>query len=494
MKKKYLIFFSVIAVSLLLSIVSLFSQSIRLDESQSIWVATKSVATILQIDAQDVHVPLYTTLLHFWIQVLGTDIITVRILSLIFFVATLFALYKLAYEASGENVAILTVTLFSLSPFIMWYSSEARMYTLFTLVTCLNHLYFLRMLRSDGEHYKLAYLLSVTAGLYTHYFFVFFLLSQAIYATATYFRTYVDRGNIWQWIAKSRFLTRLYTLLFFAFLSFLPWILYVVSYGSASNTQPLLTRPTSYNIIELFVNFFFGFQSEWIQSLMVALWPLSIFLLFFAFTQKRHYPLRDTNYYMTMSFLPIVIVFTASFIKPIFLSRYLILTTPTLFLLLAWTVVNYTKRLVSGLTMGLIVLMFGFLLYQFSSTAIPVKEDYRSIAQYLGKEAKPDDIIAVTAPFTIYPIEYSYAGIARIDTIPRWNRYAEGGIPPYRDDLLKAQIEEYKTKYSTLWIVFSYDQGYERNIRDYLDKHLEMKKNIAFSPRIRLIQYKLRYF
>jgi len=494
MKQKHLIFFSVIGASLLLSIVSLFSQSIRLDESQSIWVATKSVATILQIDAQDVHVPLYTPLLHFWIQVLGTDIITVRIMSLIFFIATLFALYKLSYEASGENVAILTVTLFSLSPFIMWYSSEARMYTLFTFMTCLNHLYFLRMLRSDGEHYKLAYLLSVITGLYTHYFFIFFLLSQVIYATATYFKTYVDRGSIWQWIMKSRFLTRLYALLFFAFLSFLPWILYVVSYGSASNTPPLLTRPTSDNIIELYVNFFFGFQSEWIQSLMVALWPLSIFLLFFAFTQKRHYPLRDTNYYLAMSFLPIVIVFTASFIKPIFLSRYLILTTPTLFLLLAWTVVNYTRRLVSGLTLGLVVLMFGFLLYQFSSTAIPVKEDYRSIAQYLAKEAKPDDIIAVTAPFTVYPIEYSYSGIARIDTIPRWNRYKEGGIPPYRDDLLKAQIEEYKKKYSSMWIVFSYDQGYEKNIRDYLDKHLEMKNNIAFSPRIRLIQYKLRYF
>jgi hypothetical protein len=35
-----------------------------------------------------------------------------------------------------------------------------------------------------------------------------------------------------------------------------------------------------------------------------------------------------------------------------------------------------------------------------------------------------------------------------------------------------------------MWIVFSYDQGYEKNIRDYLDKHLEMKNNIAFSPRI----------
>lgn len=495
MKKKYLVFFAIIAASLAVAAVSLFSQSIRLDESQSIWVSTKSVPAILQMDGQDVLVPLYSILLHFWMQILGTDIIIVRLLSLVFFIATLAVLYQLAKEASGENVAILTITLFSLSPFIMWYSAEARMYTLFTFITCLSHLFFLRMLRSDGKHYKAAYFASTVVGLYTHYFFIFIIASQAIYATASYVKDlYVTRASLWHWIVKSRFLKQYYALLAAAALFFIPWVAYVVSLGSASNTQPLLAAPTSYNLIQLFVNFIFGFQSNYIQSLMVSLWPLSIFLLFFAFTQKRHFPLHDANYFIALSFLPIVIVFAASFIKPIFLSRYLIITTPTLFLLLAWTVVNYTRRLVSGLTIGLIVLMFGFLLYQYGSTAVPVKEDYRSVAQYLSRNARPDDIVAVTAPFTIYPMEYSYSGYARIDTIPLWDRYRVGAIPPFTADGLKQQIAGYKKNYSYLWVVFSYDQGYEADIRHFLDTNLEMKKNVQFSPGMRLIEYRLRYY
>lgn len=240
MKRKHLVFFTIIAISFIVSLASLFSQSIRLDESQSIWVATKSVPSILQIDAQDVHVPLYTLILHFWMQILGTEIIVVRLLSLIFFVGTLFLLYTLSLEASNEDVALLTVTLFSLSPFIMWYSSEARMYSLFTFITCANHLYFLRMLRTGTGHYKLPYFISVIFGLYTHYFFLFFLASQAIYATISFVKgSYMPGATIWTWISQSRFMTKYYFMLIGALLFLVPWIIFVFRMGSASNTQPL---------------------------------------------------------------------------------------------------------------------------------------------------------------------------------------------------------------------------------------------------------------
>ena len=46
----------------------MFSQSIRLDEAQSIWVSTKSVMGILKTNGQDVQAPLYALVLHFWMQ------------------------------------------------------------------------------------------------------------------------------------------------------------------------------------------------------------------------------------------------------------------------------------------------------------------------------------------------------------------------------------------------------------------------------------------
>src|SRR5258706_1629068 len=81
--KKYILAFSLLviaAITVAISFFTLFSQSIRLDESQSIWVATKPVISILYLDAQDVLVPLYSIILHFWLQIFGTSVVAARIL------------------------------------------------------------------------------------------------------------------------------------------------------------------------------------------------------------------------------------------------------------------------------------------------------------------------------------------------------------------------------------------------------------------------------
>lgn len=72
-------------VCLSINWLTLSSQSIRLDEAQSIWVSTKSVPTIITLTSQDVHVPLYGVLLHFWLQFFGNTILAARSLSLLFF-------------------------------------------------------------------------------------------------------------------------------------------------------------------------------------------------------------------------------------------------------------------------------------------------------------------------------------------------------------------------------------------------------------------------
>src|SRR5438034_1143866 len=123
---KYIVTFSlvsIICIAIAISFLTLFSQSIRLDESQSIWVSTKPVISILSIDAQDVLVPLYSIILHFWLQVFGTSIVAARILSLIFLIAAIPILYLLYKEASNEKIALVSTFAFSLSPFVIWYGN-----------------------------------------------------------------------------------------------------------------------------------------------------------------------------------------------------------------------------------------------------------------------------------------------------------------------------------------------------------------------------------
>ncbi len=484
-----------------LSLITLYSQSIRLDESQSIWASTKSIPALLSYIAQDVHVPLYALLLHFWMQLFGTDIMVVRALSFLFFILTLPVLYRFARESSSKRVAYLTVALFTLSPFVMWYSNEARMYTLFTLVTSLNHLYFLRLVRSEGKTSKFGYLVSAILGLYTHYFFLFLLITQGVFIlgrmlSAVYRDPAFGEVSFWQLVRKYiGFPLKWLGLALESFLFLTPWITYVYSLGTASNASPLIPRPTSFNIFQIIVQFLFGFQTQAVQAFIIALWPLSLIMLFMLFTKRKRLPVVGIAYFGFVTVLPIILVFFVSFIRPIFLSRYLILVTPSLFFILSWSMLSYSKRIATYLVTGFMLILLGLSGYQNISAATPVKEDYAGVDAYLSQHTTAKDIIAVSAPFTIYPIEYGYNGQARIDTIPYWNRYDEkgGAIPPYSDEALAKQIEEYKKQYMRVFVVLSYDQGYESKIRKYMDEHYEIYTTQRFSPGLEMRSYILRY-
>lgn len=490
----------IFAFSFVFIVYTLSFQSIRLDEAQSLWMASKSVPTYLNLTAKDVHVPLYNTLLHFWIQIFGINVTTARIMSLIFYLLTIPVLFLMCIEASGKKAAVLTTALFSLSPFVAWYSFEARMYTLFTFVTVLNHLYFLRLIRSDGNQGNLGYFISTVLGFYTHYFFVFLVFSQFIFA----FLYWVNKCEIKSYKEliplskvlnqKKKPVVKVFLLITGAFLVFTPWLAYMISEGMASTTKPQIPPPTTFNIFQTFVTFLFGFQSPNIQAFFISLWPLFVIVLFFIFTKKTKEIDENLVYFLTVTFLPVILVFAISYFKPIFLSRYLIFITPTLFFCVAYLVLNYPRQLATYLAGGMVVAMFIMLVFQNTSYATPVKENYEPLAEYLSGQVSGRDIIAISAPFTIYPIEYSYSGAAKIETIPLWDRFAEGGIPSFNPDDLVNQVKIYQLQYDRIFIVLSYDQGYEQEIRAYFDENYRLNSYTKFSPGLELREYQLRYY
>jgi uncharacterized membrane protein len=177
-----------VVISLFFSIYVLFQQSIRLDEAQSLWVSSKTIPGIIEYLSKDVQTPLYHIILHFWLMIFGINIISARALSFLFFILSIPIIYILARQSTNRTVSFLTVALYSLSPFIIWYSFEARTYTLFTLVTCFAHYYFLKMIRTEGERGDVGYFFSVLIGLFTHYFFFFVVFSQFFYLFIWYFK------------------------------------------------------------------------------------------------------------------------------------------------------------------------------------------------------------------------------------------------------------------------------------------------------------------
>lgn len=456
-------------------------QSLRLDEAQSIWQASHSVPHILQLVAEDVHVPLYHLLLHGWQRFFGTNLAAGRGLSLIFFLLSIPVAYQAGKVMFSRSTGLYTALLVTVSPFLNWYGSEIRMYSLLTLLTLLNQYAFVSLYKRNNTKRPLLYVGTALLGTFTHYFFMFVLLSECLF-----FMLHKKEFS-----AASRKV--LYITAGIVGVALAPWIWYVVKLGSVSNTQPTLTAPTLTNIFNTVSQFLFGYQDDHLNTILVSLWPLATLLAFIALQKNKR--LDRTAWFLLIAILvPLTGAFAVSLtFRPLFAARYLIVATPALYLFLAWIFSIYPRAIQYIAQIGLVLLMTGTLAHQTFSRDTPTKEDYAAVSEYLTAHAKSQDIILASAPFTIYPIEYYYHGPARLSTIPDWNRFAHGPIPSFSLEHLEQQVTALSNSYQTIWLVFSYDQGYQEDARLYFETHYHRLEERQFSPGLSLSAYQVRY-
>jgi hypothetical protein len=226
---------------------------------------------------------------------------------------------------------------------------------------------------------------------------------------------------------------------------------------------------------------------------IVSLWPVIVLLAFFSL-QKNRETKPPVIYFVMAAVLPVAMAFVISItLQPFYLSRYLIVSIPALFIFLSWTLSGYGRMLQLSLKMLLVAAIAATLVIQTVSPNTPVKENYAEAVGYLNEKASPQDIIVAAAPFTIYPIEYYYEGQARITTQPRWDRFREGAIPAFDAATLPAETKQLTRSYQRVWLILSYDQGYNDDIRNYYDSNFARLDAKTFSPNLSVYAYKLRY-
>ena len=131
-RREHLAVLCLILLGLGLRVCSLGAPSLWLDEAVSANIAAKSIGEYLSWAKDDFHPPLYYVLLHFW-SFLGHDEFTLRFLSVITNCLSGIILYFAVRRLFNPSTALLTLLLFTLSPFQIRYSQEVRMYSPRTL-------------------------------------------------------------------------------------------------------------------------------------------------------------------------------------------------------------------------------------------------------------------------------------------------------------------------------------------------------------------------
>ncbi|MGH7792984.1 MAG: glycosyltransferase family 39 protein, partial [Thermodesulfobacteriota bacterium] len=172
---------AILFLGLFLRVYDLSDESVWYDEAFSIELANSSISGVINGSAQDIHPPLYHILLHYWINLFGDSEFSTRFMSVVFGVFAIFMIYKVGSLILDEEAGILSALLLALSSFHIYYSQEARMYSLMALLTLLSMYFFLKILRNRNVIDVVGYVLSSTFLIYTHYFGLFIILAQNIY-------------------------------------------------------------------------------------------------------------------------------------------------------------------------------------------------------------------------------------------------------------------------------------------------------------------------
>lgn len=371
------------------------AQSIWRDEAFSYLLAKKNFWQILSLSAQDFSPPLYPLLLKFWISIFGASEIALRSLSFVAYLFTFYFFYMFLTKIlkTDRNWTVVYSVLFFINPFLNYYAFEARAYSLFSLLTIASFYYFL-------SKKKLPYIVTTVFGLYTHYFMVFVLASQALISLVSNLAHSEKREQL-KTFGK-------------AFLFFVPWVLFFFLKNRVVNDSFWIEPPTLRTLVRLPSILYLGFEGnfnffkEQVFGFSLLLYTLIILSSINILKNSRHKELLKV--FTIWVFVPALLVYLISLFKPIFFPRYLILAATGSVLLLVLLI----DKLKGFLKIAIVVLLILLTLkYNNLQVANRKKAPIRQVAREVRAQTKPGDLVYVTDILAFHAAQY-YFGEDRV--------------------------------------------------------------------------------
>jgi mannosyltransferase len=180
-----LLLISAILIAFGLRLYQLDAQSLWYDEGVTAVVAQYDPATLIRWTADDIQPPLYYLLVSAWGRVAGWSEWSLRFPSLFFGVLLVPLMAVLTRRLIQSTLAThIAAWITALHPLLLYYSQEARMYTMLVALGVLAGYCVVRAACSVSRREQrlawIGYVLAAAAAVYTHYFAIFLLLALAV--------------------------------------------------------------------------------------------------------------------------------------------------------------------------------------------------------------------------------------------------------------------------------------------------------------------------
>lgn len=300
-----------------------------LDEIMSLVYTDGSIRDIYEGLRRDAHPPGYLLLLWGWEHLVPISEYSIHLFSLLLSLPTIPLLYVLVRRLVNRTAALWACLFMTLSAFNAEFSAQARMYSVFEMLTVLSTL-LLVVADEDPKSKRAAwgYALAMAANFWMHYFTIFVIASHVLYLLL--------RGRLSQWRRWLPVFAAI-AVLSLPGLVLLPGQMSAATYDWIERTQPAGAR--AHFILDTFNYFVFG---DWhplerpvhTLSMMYMTIPCLAAGIAAALGRRsgeRRFPAAGILPLMLIA--PIYLVFTASQRSSIFMPRYMIMTVPFFFAL-----------------------------------------------------------------------------------------------------------------------------------------------------------------
>lgn len=158
------------------------TQSYWLDEATTVHLMHLPFGTMLhQVRVSETTPPLYFVVAWLWAKLFGTSELGLRSLSALLGVGLIPLTYYCGRQLISRWAGLLAALLAAVSPFLIWYSQEARSYMMFAVFSGLSFLFFLRALDSRAKRDIVWWALSSGLAMSTHFFAGFLVAPEGIW-------------------------------------------------------------------------------------------------------------------------------------------------------------------------------------------------------------------------------------------------------------------------------------------------------------------------
>lgn len=325
---KYILFLLTI-LGILLRLAYLYHHDVWFDESFTYFISIQSLPQLLTATGADNNPPLYYLIIHYWIKIFGESSLSLRIPSLMCGLLLLPTLYYFTKKYYKQSIAVIVVSIACVSPLLVYFSSEARMYSLFTLLSSVSTFLFLFLQKKYSQRLLFLFVISFTLTLYTHYYAYLLFLPFFI----------ILRKKTAEWI--------FYLLIPFFFT--IPWLIFFTTFHHPNIfAQSFIT-----SIPATAAAFFIGgtgittlrtyFEMSSITARLLFALPI-IIGIFFISIGVLHYKKSVVNPFLIMLIIPILILYFINFFIPIYSVRSLIFLSPYCYIIMAFALSEYRLK------------------------------------------------------------------------------------------------------------------------------------------------------